>query len=98
MENIGGGMAAPSKSAVGLICLGRQLEQKTAQKACASMSFLLFTLDFKSKMLVGKIFINFLLISHHFDAARNSNGLRLRELVIWAKKNGVKKIKIRLQK
>jgi hypothetical protein len=35
------------QSAVGLICLGRQLEQKTAQKACAAMSFSLFSLNFK---------------------------------------------------
>ena len=35
----GGGIAAASFSAVGPIWLGRQLEQKTAQKACAAMSF-----------------------------------------------------------
>jgi hypothetical protein len=33
--------------AVGLILLGRQLEQKTAQKVCVTMSFLLFTLKNK---------------------------------------------------
>ena len=41
------GMAASLKSAVGLICIGHQLEQKTAQKACAVMSFLSFTLNKK---------------------------------------------------
>ena len=47
MENMGGGMAAPSKSAVGQTWLGRQLEQKTVQKTCASMLFSIFSLDFK---------------------------------------------------
>ena len=47
MENIEGGMAAPSKSAVGLIWLGSWLELKTAQKTCAAMSFSLFSLNFK---------------------------------------------------
>ena len=47
MENIGGGMAAPSKSAVGPIWLGRQVEEKTAQKTCAAMSFSLFSLNIK---------------------------------------------------
>jgi hypothetical protein len=45
--NIGGRIEALSFSAVGLILLGRQLEQKTAQKVCVTMSFLLFTLKNK---------------------------------------------------
>ena len=40
-------------SAIGLILLGHWPEQKTAQKANAAMSFLLFALNFKLKMLVG---------------------------------------------
>jgi hypothetical protein len=39
-------MAAPSKSAIGLICLGRQLEQKTDQKACAA-HYVIFIVFFK---------------------------------------------------
>ena len=46
-KNIGGGIAAPLFSAVGLIWLGRKLKQKAAQKARAAMSFLLFSLNFK---------------------------------------------------
>jgi hypothetical protein len=46
MKIIGGGMAAPSKSAVGPIWLGRWLGQKTAKKTCAAMSFPLFSLNF----------------------------------------------------
>ena len=52
-KNIVGGIAALSFSAVGLILLGHWPEQKTAQKANAAMSFLLFALNFKLKMLVG---------------------------------------------
>ena len=59
MENMGGGMAAPSKSAVGQTWLGRQLEQKTVQKTCASMLFSIFSLDFKYKLLVVMVSINF---------------------------------------
>ena len=40
-------MAAPLKSAVGLICIGHQLEQKTAQKSYAAMSFSLYSLNLK---------------------------------------------------
>ena len=59
MENIGGGMAGPSKSAVGPIWLGRRLEQKTAQKTCSAMSFSLFSLNLKYKLLVVMVSINF---------------------------------------
>ena len=44
-KNIGEGTAAPSFSVVGPIWLGCRLEQKTAQKACAAMSFSLFSLN-----------------------------------------------------
>ena len=57
--NIGDGIAAQSFSAVRLILLSRWLEQKQKQKAFAAMSFLLFTLNFKSKMLVANSQFNF---------------------------------------
>ena len=38
---------AASFSAFGLILLSRRQKQKQAQKVCAVMSFLLFTLNFK---------------------------------------------------
>ena len=47
MENIGGGKAAPSKSAVGPIWHGHRLELKRAQKTCAAMSFSLVSLNLK---------------------------------------------------
>ena len=49
IENIGGRIAALSFSAVGPILLDLRLEQKTAPKARASMSSLLFTLNIKKK-------------------------------------------------
>ena len=54
-----GGMAAPSKSAVGLICIGRRLEQKTAQKSYAAMSFSFYSLNLKYKLLLVMVSINF---------------------------------------
>ena len=45
MENIGGGIAAPLKSAVGPIWHSRWLEIEIAQKTWASMSFSLFSLN-----------------------------------------------------
>jgi hypothetical protein len=46
-KNIEGRIAAPSFSAVEAIWLGHRPEQKTAQKACAAMSFSLFSLNFE---------------------------------------------------
>ena len=59
IENIMGGMAAPSKSAVGLIWLSRQAGLKNSQKTCAAMSFSLFSLNFKYQLLVVMVSINF---------------------------------------
>ena len=42
-----GGIAAPLFSAVGQIWLGCRLEQKTAQEACAAISFIWFSLNFE---------------------------------------------------
>ena len=43
MENIGGGMAAPSKSAVGPIVLGRWLDIKDSPKnLCSHVIFIVF--------------------------------------------------------
>ena len=67
MKHIGYGIAAPSILVVGPIWLARQLEQKTAQKTCAAMSFSLFSLNFKYKVLVVMVSINFFWISYHFD-------------------------------
>ena len=65
-KNIGEGTAVPLFSAVGLIWFGHWLEQKTAQKACAAMSFLLFSLSFRQKLLVVKTSMNFSWKSNHF--------------------------------
>ena len=59
IENIGGGMTAPWKSAVGW--------KKNSQKTCAAMSFSLFSLHFKQKLLVVMVSINFFTKLEHFD-------------------------------
>ena len=52
---------------VGLILLGHWLEQKTAPQKSAAMLFLLISLNFKQKVVVVKISINFSWTSNHFD-------------------------------
>jgi hypothetical protein len=43
-----GGIVAPPLSAVGPIWLGRRLEKKPVQKACAAMSFSLLFKNFQN--------------------------------------------------
>ena len=58
MENIEGRMAAPSKSVVEPIWPSHAWNKKTAQKTCAAMSFTLFSLYSKKKLLVVMVSIN----------------------------------------
>ena len=51
--------------------LGRQLDYKSKQIPYATISFLLFSLNLKWKMLVAMVSINFSWISHHFDVYSN---------------------------